>query len=506
MRLRPGLGLGNCTAAGPEWSGDGEVAVAVRMDNGPVAPRLYTFLPMSDGAEAPFHGYLHGSFFPTSSRKAVDSAVELNSLLLENAATLAGATVRWLAEPTVTERSGNVIDAGTAARAVADLLAWAKVSSLDGDYDGSANRQDGRVDLPATVAQQVAGAGGEFADATIVPCLGVTRGPSRSVDRIAWCSPRVARSWGNESETFTVACLADHGRSVGIAPIWPGLGERRIERLVEFLKGHAQQEFQEDPTPDERAAIAELVAESLRQGRKMPARRWEAFYRDLVEFMDGSPGPLAGRQIIICGDGLLRSGQSVEAVGQEAGLRRRRRRRRKGEKVEASLFFPPVPRQPGDTDDDGADDELKVPTPLRGYFAFASEKLPWHGELKGAREFLENGLVSPYDGETVLTRISQVVNSDATIEEAVAGLRWAFAIWRRAGGRLLGGNRNYRLLVPTVLGEMISATDAVFSDSWPDETRGKRLKQFLDAAPQGITDLVDLGQRLSRANVTPGVS
>ena len=32
-----------------EWSGDGEVALAVRTDNGPVAPRLYTFLPMSEG-------------------------------------------------------------------------------------------------------------------------------------------------------------------------------------------------------------------------------------------------------------------------------------------------------------------------------------------------------------------------------------------------------------------------------------------------------------------------
>ena len=115
-----------------EWSGDGEVALAVRVDNGPVVPRLYTFLPMSDGAAAPFHGYLHGSFFPTSSRKAIDSAVELNRLLLEKAATLAASTVRWLAGPTMTERSEEVIDARTAARAVADLLAWAKVSSLDG--------------------------------------------------------------------------------------------------------------------------------------------------------------------------------------------------------------------------------------------------------------------------------------------------------------------------------------------------------------------------------------
>ncbi|MDE0002718.1 MAG: hypothetical protein OXQ29_08485, partial [Rhodospirillaceae bacterium] len=209
-----------------EWSGAGEIALAVRMDDGPVAPRLYTFLPMSDGAAAPFHGYLHGSFFPTSSRKAIDSTVELNRLLLEEAATLAAATVRWLAGPTVIELHRDVIDAGTAARAAADLIAWAKVTSLDGEYgDGSESRQDGRIDLPATVAQQAAGAAGEFADAAIVPCLGVTEGPSRSVEPLAWCSPRAARFWGSESETFTVACIAYHGRSVGIAPIWPRLGE-----------------------------------------------------------------------------------------------------------------------------------------------------------------------------------------------------------------------------------------------------------------------------------------
>ena len=236
-----------------------------------------------------------------------------------------------------------------------------------------------------------------------------------------------------------------------------------------------------------------MLAGSLPRGRKTSVARWNAFYRDLVEFIGESPLPLAGRQIILCGDGTLRSGRSVEGVDEETGVRPRRRRRR-GEKVEASLFFPPVPRQTDEAEDE-TDDGLKVPFPLKEYFAFASEALPWHRELKRARDFLQGNLVSAYDGETVLTRISQVVNSGATIEEAVAGLRWAFAIWRRAGGRLLGGSRNYRLLVPTVEGAMISATDAVFSESWPDKTRGKRLKQFLNAAPPGVADIVDLGRR-----------
>ena len=477
-----------------EWSGDGEVALAVRTDNGPVAPRLYTFLPMSEGAAAPFHGHLHGSFFPTSSRRAIDAAVELNRLLLEEAASLAAASVRWLAGNTATERRRDMIDVGTAARAAVDLLVWSKVSSLDGDNDDeSAYKQDGRIDLPATVVQRVAESVGKFADTAIVPCLNATQDATHGIETIAWCPPRAARFWVDASETFTVACLADHGRSLGIAPLWPGLGEERAKRLVGFLNTHAQHEFPEHPTPSERAEIAESLARSLPRGSEMPVARWNAFYRDLVKFMDGSPLSLAGRQIILCGDDMLRSGRSVEAVDEETGVRPRRRRRR-GKEVEASLFFPPAPRQTDETEDE-TDYNLKVPTPLKEYFAFASEALPWHRELKLAREFLEGSIVSAYDGETVLTRISQVVNSGATVEEAVAGLRWAFAIWRRAGGRLLGGNRNYRLLVPTAQGELISATDAVFSESWPDGTLGKRLKRFLDAAPPSVADIVDLGQQ-----------
>ena len=54
---------------------------------------------------------------------------------------------------------------------------------------------------------------------------------------------------------------------------------------------------------------------------------------------------------------------------------------------------------------------------------------------------------------------------------------------------------------------MIPAADAVFSETWPDETRGKRLKQFSGrGAATGVTDLVELGPAASRADVTSGVS
>ena len=471
-----------------KWSGDGEVALAVRMDDGPVTPRLYTFLPLGEGATAPLNGYLHGSFFPTSSRTAIDASVELNRLLLEEAASLGAETVRWLSGSAATRRRECIIDTGTAARVAIDFLVWRNVTSLEGNYAGQI-----AIDLSATVAQKVVDSGREFADSAIVPCCDATQELMHDNESIAWLPPRKARFWTDQTDTFTVACLAKHGRSLDIAPIWPGLGKERTKRLIEFLKKYAEDEFVEQPTLPERAEIAESLAGCLPRRGKMSVALWIAFYRDLVEFMEGSSLPLAGRQIILCGDGMLRSGRSAEAIDEETRQRRRRRHRR-GEKVEASIFFPPAPRQT----DDGAvetDNGLKVPSPLKEYFAFASEALPWHRELKPARDFLEGSLISAYDGDTVLTRISQVMSSGATADEIVAGLRWAFAIWRHSGERLLGGKRNYPFHVPTAEGKMIPATDAVFSESWPGETSGKRLKRFLDAAPSGISDIVDLRRR-----------
>ena len=41
-----------------EWTGDAVVSVAVAASGEPLQPRLYNFLPMGKGAEAPFAGYL----------------------------------------------------------------------------------------------------------------------------------------------------------------------------------------------------------------------------------------------------------------------------------------------------------------------------------------------------------------------------------------------------------------------------------------------------------------
>lgn len=202
---------------------------------------------------------------------------------------------------------------------------------------------------------------------------------------------------------------------------------------------------------------------------------------------------LVGFPVILCDDGTVRAGRSD--VPTDGELPRARRRRRKGERIEPSLFFPPATRPSGENEDIPIE-QLRVPAPLAAHFAFAANTLPWHGELRAAREFLERGQVSAYDGETVLTRISQVVNAGASVEEALAGLRWAFAIWRRAQAtRSIKVDSSYRLLVPTADG-MIHATEAVFSETWPDELLGRRLNALFSAAPPDVADFSDYRKRL----------
>ncbi len=469
-----------------DWSGVGEVGLAVPLDHEISSPRLYTFLPMGEGATAPFQGHLHGSFFPSSNRKALDAGVALNRLLLTQAVTLAAASVHWLASHDG-GRSESALTAVARAKASVDFLVWTNPSSLT-----AAKSPGERLDLSAFSAAEIARLSGqEFGSATVIPCA-VTLGGLLSV---GWRRPRNVRAAFEASTTFDLFAVAKHGATISppIAPLLPDLKAERIARLTPFLRQHAPDLYRDRLTPLECARIAAEVAGTLRAGKRPATSHWTAFYRDLPSFMQEGPEALAGLRVILCDDGTVRAGRSD--VQTDGDLPRVRRRRRKGEQIEPSLFFPPATRPSGDNAEIPLE-QLRVPAPLAAHFAFAANTLPWHGELRAAREFLERGQVSAYDGETVLTRISQVVNADASVEEALAGLRWAFAIWRRAQAtRSIKVDSSYRLLVPTADG-MIHATEAVFSATWPDELLGRRLNALFSAAPPDVADFASYRKRL----------
>jgi Domain of unknown function (DUF3883) len=470
-----------------DWSGVGEVGLAVPLDAEISSPRLYTFLPMGEGAAAPFHGHLHGSFFPTSNRKALDAGVALNRLLLRHAVTLAAATVRWLAKRDAA-RGHTALDPNARARTSVDLLVWVNPSSLT-----AAKSLGELLDLSAYATAEVGRLGNEeFAAAAIVPCALIVGG----LLAVGWRPAKEARAGFEPSATFDLNTVALHGAAIAppIAPILPALGVERIKRLTDFLRLHAASLFRDRLAPIECARISAKVAGTLRAGRRPATAQWTAYYRDLPSFMKDGPETLAGFAVILCDDGTVRAGRTdVPADGKPTRVRRRRR---KGEQIEPSLFFPPATKPAGESLN-GELEQLKVPAPLAAHFAFAANTLPWHGDLRAAREFLERGQVSAYDGETVLSRISQVVNAGASVEESLAGLRWAFAIWRRAAqaNRPIKVDSTYRLLVP-VTDRMIAASEAVFSESWPEEMLGRRLHALFSSAPPDVADFTEFRRRL----------
>ncbi|WP_375460069.1 sacsin N-terminal ATP-binding-like domain-containing protein [uncultured Enterovirga sp.] len=468
------------------WRGNGEVALALRLDSDVASPRLYTHLPMGEGAAAPFSGHLHGTFFPTSNRKALDASVALNRLLLSRSAEVAARAVRWLTDDEAW-KSDAPLSRAERARASADLLSWRTPQSLVATRSDDAGALDlGRL----TVAALERAAGTAFAAIAVIPCSAITG----KEEGVAWRMAARARAACEETSTFDLKAIATHERAAGAAIIWPGLGAERARSLAAFLKLHASTSFRDRLTAVERADIAAAVAGTIRAGTRPDIARWTSFYRDLASFLADAPQALRTKRIILCDDGSVRGGLADNAAKEVVGGRRRRRSR--GEGVEPSLFFPPALRVLGEGETEHLE-QLVVPRQLAGYFAFAASALPWNGPLRTAREFLEKVSVAAYDGEAVLTRISQVVNAGATVEQAVAGLRWAFTIWRRAtdAGRSIKVDQTYRLLVPNAEQSLVPATEAIFSESWPDYLLGKRLNAFLNAAPPDLPDLAELRRR-----------
>lgn len=459
-----------------DWEGDGEVALAVRLDAQVASTRLYAFLPLGEQAVAPFQGYMHGTFFPSSNRKTLDAEIALNALHVREAVGLAAETVVWLSG-VASRGSFSDITPGKAALAAADFLVWEDVSSLEAEPS---------LDLASMIAGAVGTAAGaeSLDDARIVPCLG----SGADGETIVWRTPAGARLWDFDLATFPAESAAAHHAQTGFVPLWPRLGAR-LKRIDQFLAEQSA-DYVSAPTPQERAALAAAIAATLAANKRTPMQKWTAFYQDLIELMGKTPMALEGQEILLCSDGKLHR-TMTSAPTQEGG--RPRKRRRKGEGH--GYVFPP-PSSKGDAPD--SDDDLVPPAELKNEFAFLSDRLDWHGALGSVRSYFENAkLVSPFDRDTVLSQLSQLLRQDARKGARVAGLRWAFQVWRRARltGRPIKLRPQHRFFVPTDAGDFIDAAEAVFSEIWPKDTLGHQLQKLLDSAPADVSDFLELKSR-----------
>jgi hypothetical protein len=452
-----------------EWTGEGEVALAVRLDGVIADPRLFTFLPLGEQALSPFRGHLHASFFPTSNRKGLDGKVTLNALLLDQAANLAAETVAWLAAG---DNSG-LADTSRACAAV-DLMCWRKAPSFET-----------LTDLPAVVAQRIAVETGviNFDDAPVVPVLSM----SSDGETIEWKPPRSSRRWSFGGHVFSVNAAATYAEVIGTWPIWMGLGTA-LDRLVEYLKRQSPA-FTDLPTPSERADLAVCVATSLSARTGISAALWTAFYKQLRDLLGVAGAALAQKPILLGEDGKLHLAMSSTTVGEVVPRGRRRRT-----PLRTAVFSPPAQRGVQRVDLE----RLSPPASLAENFAFLSDKLDWYGELTDARSFLEqHKLVLEFDRDSILTQLSRVLREDRRNLSRAAGLRWAFQIWRRPQetGRGFALQPSHRFYVPTMNGSFIEAHNAFFSDGWPDVTHGRLLQRFLDVAPSESTDLAYIAER-----------
>ena len=463
-----------------KWAGDGEVAVAVRLDAVVPSSRLYTFLPMGEQAEAPFQGYLHGSFSTSANRKSLNARVQLNALLLTEATSLAAKAIYCLITGSIgTMEHGLTVEQCTTA--VVDLLCWSGVTSLETD-----------TDLAADLAQAVAGRFGvnEFVDAPVVPCLLHTvNGPD-----VTWQPPAKARRWPDLDLTavFSDHVAARHADILNLWPIWSVL-RTRLERLDDFLDAHTEG-YPGEPCAEERAMLVELVASSLASTSRPPKAKWQQFFQEIPDFMGPDAHHLAGRTVLLGDDDQLHKALDATPTTDATGPSPRRRRRR----IVAAVFSPPDPRRVS------TDNDFKVDPPksLSNRFAFLTTALPWHEQLSDARHYLESHkLVNEFNREAVLAHLSRTLRGENNKRVLRSGLRWAFQLWRqpRSHGRPVRIQPRHLFRVPTLSGEYIEAREAVFSADWPPETAGRLLQEFLDAAPSGLSDLRTLENRLLAA-------
>ena len=455
------------------WAGDGEVAVAVRLDAVVQTPRLYTFLPMGEQANAPFAGHLHGSFFPSSNRKHLNARIELNALLLTEATSLAAEAIDHL----VNFPSGKTAEWLTSkerATAVVDLLCWAQVGSLETDED-----------LPAKVADRLTVLFGvdDFQDAPLVPCLA----PRTEEHLLTWQPPTAARRWPEGHEVFSAEVAAEAADRVKFRPIWDQLADR-LEQLDRYLAEHADS-YPGLPKADERARLVSIVAKTISSERKPTKSEWLRYYSELPTFMGKDGRHLAGTPVLLGDDGELHAAMASEPRQAASDQTTRRRRT-----PQTAVFSPPDPRRV-----DGEDDlDVEPPKKLSRRFAFLSPTLPWHGELAPARSYLEqHRLVEEFDRDAILAHLSRTLQRERNKEVLKGGLRWAFQLWRqpRAYGRAFRMQSQHRFSVPTLDGNYIPAGEAIFSAGWPKETAGELLQSFLDTAPQGLPDIERLARR-----------
>ncbi|WP_392900672.1 sacsin N-terminal ATP-binding-like domain-containing protein [Streptomyces sp. LN699] len=422
-----------------DWQGDARVTLAIPVGDGLTEGRLYTHLPMGEGAVAPLPAHVNAPFFAKLARVDLEKTVPLNDFLLDELALLGAETLLACSAGTL-ELPPTLC---------ADLLSW------DASMSDRLSRAFKRL-------------GHEVGTAPIVPLAPGAR---------PWASLTEARLWDDKNRTlFTTDRLTRDADAVLVHPSVTGQRAARFEKAVATLIGRSLR-----PSDELLATWAESLAGSL-AGTPFQPELWARFYDELASCVE-RPRALQGRRILMDDDGKLRLCNAAD-----------------GKVRRATAFF--LPRADGEEQVGSTSQGPRLPRSLRHRVFFVSRNIPWTNRLgsvtskqPGRRMLEDGGLVNEYRADELLALVARSLKDKPTPELAAEVLAWAFRLFRSdtAPWRDI---KAMGLLVPGTDGVWIPAAKALFSADWGGE-RAKLLGDLIHRAQDVSEELAALRDRLT---------
>lgn len=462
-----------------EWRGDGELAIASRLDENLSGGLLYTFLPMGETAVCPFNGFLHGAFYPQSDRTSLHAKSPLNAMYIEEALKLsvhAALAVRSLAD-----LHDSPLDHSQCGRVITDFLSWLGVPSVDGFSTG---------DYAKKLGEAFIATGCVIGEQNILPVI-----DGKKID--CWGAPTSVWEW-NDSLFSTIT--AERVSRLGNIPVLSKkLGVDRINRFAETWKDRICNNLFE-PDAENLADVVEKVAEELLLTRA-DVFTWTKFYKDLLALVTKFPqlllsSFLTSKRILLCSGTMLLSAVSHPPTGK--GKRRARRKGRVVQGVGTVVFSPSDRLMKNSAEDTTIQHLFRVPQRLEQGFSFLSPKLDWYGELDDVRQFMEkNKLVRRYHAGELISNVSRIQRE---LDDKVArreALTWLFALYTARGDDIADSLSSADIYVPVGKEGWTSAKRAYFSRGWSQsEKLNTLLEHFLESASPFSQEISNLKKRL----------
>ncbi|MGP8106295.1 MAG: sacsin N-terminal ATP-binding-like domain-containing protein [Desulfobaccales bacterium] len=453
-----------------DWQGVGELAVAVRLDDAPITPLLYTFLPMGKEAEGPFYGYLHAAFYPKADRTSLHGDIPINALYIKKAIELCARTI--IAVRSAMDRPDFPFTKEDAGKIIIDLLSWEQCKGVE--------TKDNEP-FPVRMGNAFSNLGKNLMEIDILPTI--TR-----KSNVYWAQPGQVWRWHkSDLKAFSAEALVERA---DIPILLPHLGEERLDRLTEFFKKSNNLNF--GPHNENLADAIEKVASYLLRTRAS-MDKWREFYQELEPISQRCYLLLRSKKFILCMGGELLPAMQGATGSVDGGLQSSQsseKRRRGRTRITGVAIFSPPAR--------GSEEVLQLPERFRKSFAFLSDQLDWYGELNFVREFLEEKkFIGRYDGQELINQVSRVLREEKSKKIRRLALTWTFRLYQktRHDSRPLSF-KEARLFVPTVTDEWIEAKEALFSRGWPEKTLGPLINDFLNLTVGLSPELQGLKPRL----------